>query len=93
MRRNLDIPKEVSIVRDIASKEIKVYTDSGRVQRPLLIVEENRLRIKRYHVSRMLSKESEEHVGFDDTLKLGLIEFIDVEEEETTMIAMNIRDL
>ena len=32
-------------------------------------------------------------MNFDDTLKLGLIEFLDVEEEETAMIAMHIGDL
>ena len=32
-------------------------------------------------------------MNFDDTLKLGLIEFLDVEEEETAMIAMHIADL
>lgn len=32
-------------------------------------------------------------MNFDDTLKQGLIEFLDVEEEETAMIAMHIADL
>lgn len=32
-------------------------------------------------------------MNFDDTLKQGLIEFLDVEEEETAMIAMHISDL
>ncbi len=32
-------------------------------------------------------------MNFDDALKLGLIEFLDVEEEETAMIAMHIADL
>lgn len=39
MRRTYTIPKEISIVRDIYTKEIKFFTDSGRVQRPLFIVE------------------------------------------------------
>lgn len=30
---------------------------------------------------------------FEDTLKEGLIEFLDVEEEETSMIAMSVDDL
>ena len=34
-----------------------------------------------------------EHIKFNDTLKKGLIEFLDVEEEEMSMIAMNIKDL
>jgi DNA-directed RNA polymerase II subunit RPB2 len=32
-------------------------------------------------------------MNFDDTLMQGLIEFLDVEEEETAMIAMHISDL
>jgi DNA-directed RNA polymerase II subunit RPB2 len=32
-------------------------------------------------------------MNFDDTLKQGLCEFLDVEEEETAMIAMHIEDL
>ena len=31
LRRNLEIPKEIAIVRDILNKEIRFYTDSGRV--------------------------------------------------------------
>jgi hypothetical protein len=30
---------------------------------------------------------------FEDTLKYGLVEFLDVEEEETAMIAMTLGDL
>ena len=33
------------------------------------------------------------HIGFDDTIKEGYIEFLDVEEEETSLIAMTINDL
>ena len=33
------IPYEVSVVRDIVQKEIKIYTDAGRCMRPLLTVE------------------------------------------------------
>lgn len=39
MRRSYTIPKEISIVRDINNKEIRFFTDNGRVQRPLFIVE------------------------------------------------------
>ena len=31
MRRTYTIPKEISIVRDIRTKEIKFFTDQGRV--------------------------------------------------------------
>jgi len=32
-------------------------------------------------------------MNFEDTLKEGFVEFLDVEEEETAMIAMGIADL
>lgn len=93
MRRNLFIPKEISIVRDIQNREIKFYTDQGRVQRPLFIVDKNNLKLKKEHIRRLQNSNAEDSMDFDDTLKEGLIEFLDVEEEETSMIAMNVEDL
>jgi DNA-directed RNA polymerase II subunit RPB2 len=50
-RRKGDIPDEVSIVRDILQKEIKIYTDSGRCMRPLLLVgDDNKLAMKAEHI-------------------------------------------
>jgi len=49
LRRRFDIPKEISIVRDIVNKEIRFFTDSGRVQRPLFIVERGQLLLKKSH--------------------------------------------
>jgi DNA-directed RNA polymerase II subunit RPB2 len=40
-RRDNQLPKEYSIVRDIEKREIKIYTDAGRVQRAMFIVEKN----------------------------------------------------
>ena len=93
MRRSLLIPKEISIVRDIPNREVKFYTDHGRVQRPLFIVDDNRLMLKKQHVVRLQDHERQDYMNFDDTLKEGLVEFLDVEEEETSMIAMNVGDL
>lgn len=93
MRRNLFIPKEISIVRDIPNREIKFYTDQGRVQRPLFIVENNTLMLKKDHIRRLQNQDLPDAMTFDDTLKEGLVEFLDVEEEETSMIAMNVEDL
>jgi DNA-directed RNA polymerase II subunit RPB2 len=92
LRRRYDIPKEVSIVRDIPNKEIRFYTDAGRVQRPLFVVDDatGHLAIRNKHIEDMRRKDG---MNFDDTLKQGLIEFLDVEEEETAMIAMHVSDL
>jgi len=92
LRRHYQIPKEVSIVRDIPNKEIRFHTDAGRVQRPLFIVDrkEGGLVLRKKHIEQMKSKHG---MNFDDSLKNGLIEFLDVEEEETSMIAMYVSDL
>jgi DNA-directed RNA polymerase II subunit RPB2 len=83
----------VSIVHDIPNKEIKVYTDSGRVQRPLFVVKKNKLKIKKIHVQNLVLKTPNEPKTFDELGEKGLIEYVDTEEEETAMIAMSIHDL
>ena len=58
--------------------------------------------LKKDHVARMQSRSEANQIlmqpqgspmNFDDALKQGLVEFLDVEEEETAMIAMHIADL
>jgi len=56
-RRTNSLPKEYSIVRDIEKREIKIYTDAGRVQRAMFIVDNNELMIRKKHVAKILSKE------------------------------------
>ncbi len=46
--------------------------------------------IKKSHIE---SLKEASGMNFDDALKKGLIEFLDVEEEETAMIAMHVSDL
>ncbi|KAJ1460650.1 hypothetical protein M885DRAFT_508737 [Pelagophyceae sp. CCMP2097] len=99
LRRQVDIDPEVSVVRDIKEKELRIYTDAGRVCRPLLIVEDSppgdagaaaqRLKLRKSHVLKLVSGD----LGWTQLLVAGLVELIDTEEEETTMIAMTPSDL
>lgn len=41
----------------------------------------------------MWKEDDPNRLTFDDAVQLGLIEFLDVEEEEVSMIAMKIEDL
>jgi DNA-directed RNA polymerase II subunit RPB2 len=92
LRRRLDVPMEVGIVHDIRLQELRLYTDYGRCIRPLFVVEDQRLMIKRSHVEMLQEKEVTGY-NWNDLVASGLIEYVDTEEEETTMIAMTIENL
>ncbi|XP_039254275.1 DNA-directed RNA polymerase II subunit RPB2 [Styela clava] len=93
LRRQMDIiVSEVSMVRDIREREIRIYTDAGRICRPLLIVENQKLLLKKRHID--LLKESEyNNYSWQDLVASGVVEYIDTLEEETIMLAMFPEDL
>lgn len=76
-------------------QEVRLYSDAGRCCRPLFIVESQRLCLKREHVQKLdqFRGDQENPYGWSSLLQDGLIEYIDCEEEETAMIAMNISDI
>ena len=110
----MDVNSEVSIVRDIRERELRLWTDAGRACRPLFIVEEksssnqfnvpgsihsnaapkapsNSLVMTHGFAERLRSSES--RVSWDTVVAAGVVEYLDVEEEETAMIAMTREDL
>ncbi|KAI8614109.1 DNA-dependent RNA polymerase II second largest subunit [Chytriomyces sp. MP71] len=92
-RRNCEVNPEVSIVHDVTESELRLYTDAGRICRPLFIVdrEMQTLKIERAHILELRNPDSE--AAFVDLLAAGVVEYIDTEEEETAMIAMSPDDL
>ncbi|PSS05448.1 hypothetical protein PHLCEN_2v3828 [Hermanssonia centrifuga] len=100
LRRKDDISPEVSVVRDIRERELRLYTDAGRVCRPLFIVENQQLAITKKHINKLSetqlnvqTQKMEKVYKWDDLVKWGLIELLDAEEEETVMISMTPEDL
>ena len=112
LRRNCEIDSETAIIRDIKEQEVRIYTDVGRICRPLFVVgDDQKLVIKKNHILKLIEakKEREEEltqqreevmqndgqIGYQwaNLLADGLIELIDTEEEETSMIAMKPTDL
>ncbi|GJJ09697.1 DNA-dependent RNA polymerase II [Clathrus columnatus] len=97
LRRKDDISPEVSVVRDIRERELRLYTDAGRVCRPLFIVENQQLVLQKRHIKWLQQKYQDDtpsvEYKWDDLIKGGVIELLDAEEEETVMIAMTPEDL
>ena len=90
LRAKAEIDYHTSIIFNTNYNEIIINTDSGRCCRPLYIVgKNNRILTRQKHLRLLKSgKWSWKHF-----IKNGLIEYIDVEEIETCMVAMNISDL
>jgi len=53
MRRRCDIDPEVSIVRDIKGREVRIYTDLGRIMRPLFVVQTEEVEDEHGQVNRV----------------------------------------
>ena len=89
LRRMGQIPTFVSIYLNEQHRTVYVATDGGRVCRPLLIVEGGRPLVTAAHLAEL-------NLGlrtFDDFLTDGLLEYLDVNEENNGLIALREADL
>ena len=105
LRRCGDISQEVSVVRDVRERELRIYTDAGRVCRPLFIVDDKTqdLLLTKKHMLQLAGELPPEDVdpddeeggefGWDKLVRSGVVEYLDAEEEETVMICMTPDDL
>ncbi|ORD94053.1 RPB2 [Enterospora canceri] len=89
LRRRGDIDPEISIVFNIKEDEIVFNSDAGRPCRPLFIVEGNELLVTREDVLDLQNIRRK----WDDLIRTGKVELLDVAEEETSLIAMDLHDL
>ena len=83
-----------SIVFDIRNKEIRVCSDAGRITRPVLRVKDN----KSFISADLLRKLDRKELSWDDLvtdckISDAIIEYIDPEEQNFSMIAMKRTDL
>ncbi|MGQ9478452.1 MAG: DNA-directed RNA polymerase subunit B [Thermoproteota archaeon] len=70
-------------------KEIYFNLDSGRVKRPLIVVEEGQVKLTKEHVINL----AQDKITFDDLVNNGVIEFLDADEEENAMIAASLSEV
>jgi DNA-directed RNA polymerase subunit B len=86
LRRRGEISSEVNVARYKTEyiDEVVVNTDAGRIRRPLIVVENGKPKLTKDIIKRVERGE----LSFDDLVKMGIIEFIDPDEEENTYIAL-----
>jgi len=83
-RRSGALSSQINVVHNERTDEIKVLSDSGRVRRPMIVVENGKSKLTEEHVEKLLNGEYK----WDDLISKGVIEYLDAEEEENAYIAL-----
>ena len=84
LRRHGYLSEFVSVYINHHHQALHIACDGGRICRPLIIVHNGKSRIKQKHIDGLRAGT----LTFDDCLKRGLVEYLDVNEENDCMIAM-----
>ncbi|KAL1901393.1 DNA-directed RNA polymerase III complex subunit Rpc2 [Sporothrix stenoceras] len=88
MRRRGWISPFVSINLNAHFSAVHIATDEGRICRPYIIVKNGEPRLQPEHL-RLLQMGK---VSFDDFLRRGVIEYLDVNEEQDALVALYEKD-
>ena len=89
LRRMGRVSEFVSIFINHHHRAVHVATDEGRICRPLIVVEKSRSKVTK----RFLKVLRKGTLNFDDFLARGLVEYLDVNEENDANIAMYETDI
>ncbi|KAF7118517.1 hypothetical protein CNMCM5793_008047 [Aspergillus hiratsukae] len=89
LRRMGRISEFVSIYINHHQCAVHIATDDGRICRPLIVVENGKSLVTVQH----LEKLRDGTMQFDDFLAQGLVEYLDVNEENDSLIALYEKDI
>ncbi|CUG26907.1 DNA-directed RNA polymase III, putative [Bodo saltans] len=99
-RRMGRLSNEVSIVRDIRDREIRVFSDQGRPLRPLFVVEKERLKLRKGNMRELVPAsagtavtDGKQRFSWPLAVNKGYVELIDNEEEDSLLIAMTVGEV
>ncbi|MDD3083773.1 MAG: DNA-directed RNA polymerase subunit B, partial [Candidatus ainarchaeum sp.] len=82
-RRDGALPKETNIALHEDTNEIYINTDAGRLQRPVIVVKNG----KSTYTKELQEKVENNELSFKKLVEMGVIEYLDSEEEENALIA------
>ena len=85
LRRAGKLSETISVHMNHAQHSLNISTDGGRICRPLIIVENGKSLVTQEHIDQLVRG----FMTFDDFIKQGLIEFVDVNEENDSRISLN----
>jgi len=88
-RRSGEISDQINISYLEYLDTIMILADSGRVRRPLIVVENGKPKLTKEH----LEKLKQGKMTWYDLIKEGVIDHLDAEEEENALVALKPEDL
>jgi len=88
-RRTGLIDSQINIALKEETNEMYINTDGGRVQRPLIVVENGKSKLTKEILEDIKNKK----LQWPDLVKKGIIEYLDAEEEENAFVAIDDRDI
>ncbi|MEI8363959.1 MAG: DNA-directed RNA polymerase subunit B [archaeon] len=88
-RRSRMIDSQINIAFREETNEMYINTDGGRVQRPLIIVENSKSKLTKEVLEDVKNKK----VLWPELVKKGIIEYLDAEEEENAYVALDDKDI
>jgi DNA-directed RNA polymerase subunit B' len=88
-RRRGDVSQMVNVSVKDRTREVIINADAGRARRPLIVVEQGQPMLDDEHVDAVENGD----LRFEDLVSRGLIEFIDAEEEEDILVAVDEDDI
>jgi len=83
-RRDGEFPLQMNVRHNDDFGTVSISTESGRVLRPLIIVENGTSRLKNEHLVQL----EQNQIIWDDLIKQKIIEYLDASEEENSLVAL-----
>ncbi len=88
-RRMNELSSQANIYYNARLNELHIVTDKGRVRRPYIVVEDGKSRLAPNIIARIKNNE----LSWNHLIKMGIIEYLDAQEEENSLIAIDEEDL
>jgi DNA-directed RNA polymerase subunit B len=86
LRRKGELDHNINIAFHSENNEVWICSDEGRVRRPILIIEKGKLKLTKEHIDSIRKGL----IKFSDLISMGMVEFLDAEEEENALIALTL---